>query len=99
MKDTVHKVKSEIFVYGAGRGQAERMRLLSTVVVGGGPTGVEFAGELCDFINSDLRRIDGERARDMRCVCRAVCHACVHVCVCVCVCVYVCGCLGVCMCE
>eukprot|EP00884_Botryococcus_braunii_P021353 jgi/Botrbrau1/7901/Bobra.9_2s0074.1 len=49
-----------------GRRMTERMRLLSTVVVGGGPTGVEFAGELVDFISHDLRRIDGERARDMR---------------------------------
>jgi NADH:ubiquinone reductase (non-electrogenic) len=36
------------------------------VVVGGGPTGVEFAGELCDFILRDLHKIDPDRARDMR---------------------------------
>lgn len=35
---------------------AERKRLLHTVVVGGGPTGVEFAGELQDFYNEDLRK-------------------------------------------
>ena len=29
--------------------------LLSFVVVGGGPTGVEFAGTLCDFLRGDLR--------------------------------------------
>jgi NADH:ubiquinone reductase (non-electrogenic) len=29
-------------------------RLLHVVVVGGGPTGVEFSGELCDFIKNDL---------------------------------------------
>ena len=34
----------------------ERKRLLHTVVVGGGPTGVEFAGELQDFYNEDLRK-------------------------------------------
>jgi NADH dehydrogenase FAD-containing subunit len=28
------------------------MRLLSVLVVGGGPTGVEFCGELGDFIRS-----------------------------------------------
>jgi len=36
------------------------------IVVGGGPTGVEFAGELCDFINKDLRRLDPERATEMK---------------------------------
>ena len=50
----------------AGRSPAERDRLLHTVVVGGGPTGVEFAGELADFINRDLQKIDPDRARDMR---------------------------------
>lgn len=30
-----------------------RKRLLSFVVCGGGPTGVEFAAELCDFMNED----------------------------------------------
>jgi NADH:ubiquinone reductase (non-electrogenic) len=29
-------------------------RLLHVVVVGGGPTGVEFSGELCDFIKQDM---------------------------------------------
>jgi|Transcript_110867 NADH:ubiquinone reductase (non-electrogenic) len=29
-------------------------KLLHVVIVGGGPTGVEFSGELCDFIKSDL---------------------------------------------
>jgi NADH:ubiquinone reductase (non-electrogenic) len=45
---------------------AERDRLLHTVVVGGGPTGVEFAGELADFIRRDLQRIDPDRGRDVR---------------------------------
>lgn len=48
------------------RSSPERERLLSVIVVGGGPTGVEFAGELCDFINKDLRRLDPERAAEMK---------------------------------
>ncbi|BGP41748.1 hypothetical protein JCM10450v2_005814 [Rhodotorula kratochvilovae] len=35
---------------------AERKDLLNFVIVGGGPTGVEFAGELHDFLTSDLTR-------------------------------------------
>lgn len=34
----------------------ERKRLLSFVICGGGPTGVEFAAELYDFLNEDLRK-------------------------------------------
>lgn len=34
----------------------EVKRLLHMVVVGGGPTGVEFAGELQDFFEDDLRK-------------------------------------------
>jgi NADH:ubiquinone reductase (non-electrogenic) len=34
----------------------EIQRLLHMVVVGGGPTGVEFAGELQDFFHSDLKK-------------------------------------------
>lgn len=49
-----------------GRAVAERERLLHVVVVGGGPTGVEFAGELSDFIGRDLYRIDPVRSREMR---------------------------------
>ncbi|CCC68108.1 hypothetical protein NCAS_0B00240 [Naumovozyma castellii] len=37
-------------------GDPERKRLLSIVVVGGGPTGVETAGELQDYVNEDLRK-------------------------------------------
>ena len=33
---------------------ADRRRLLSFVVCGGGPTGVEFAAELYDLLNEDL---------------------------------------------
>lgn len=34
----------------------EKRRLLHCVVVGGGPTGVEFSGELSDFIMKDVRQ-------------------------------------------
>lgn len=38
-------------------GDVETMKkLLHVIVVGGGPTGVEFCGELTDFINCDLRK-------------------------------------------
>ncbi|EPS39188.1 hypothetical protein H072_7025 [Dactylellina haptotyla CBS 200.50] len=36
--------------------EAEKERLLHMVVVGGGPTGIEFAGELHDFFEEDLRK-------------------------------------------
>lgn len=35
----------------------ERKRILHFVVVGGGPTGVEFAAELHDFVNEDLVKL------------------------------------------
>ncbi len=35
--------------------EEERRRLLQFVVVGGGPTGIEFAAELHDFLEEDLR--------------------------------------------
>lgn len=35
---------------------AEQQRLLTFAVVGGGPTGCEFCGELSDFVQNDLRR-------------------------------------------
>lgn len=37
-----------------GISEDERRRLLHCVVVGGGPTGVEFSGELSDFIKTDV---------------------------------------------
>lgn len=37
------------------KGDPERKRLLTIVVVGGGPTGVETAGELNDYIEQDLK--------------------------------------------
>uniref|UniRef100_A0ACD5V253 Uncharacterized protein n=1 Tax=Avena sativa TaxID=4498 RepID=A0ACD5V253_AVESA len=38
-----------------GLTEEEKKRLLHCVVVGGGPTGVEFSGELSDFIMRDVR--------------------------------------------
>lgn len=35
---------------------SEVERLLHMVVVGGGPTGVEFAGELQDFLDQDITK-------------------------------------------
>jgi len=49
-----------------GRSQEEWQRLLHIVIVGGGPTGVEVAGELTDLINQDLKRLYPDRARAMR---------------------------------
>ncbi|XP_057433027.1 internal alternative NAD(P)H-ubiquinone oxidoreductase A1, mitochondrial-like [Lotus japonicus] len=39
-----------------GIAEEEKQRLLHCVVVGGGPTGVEFSGELSDFIMKDVRQ-------------------------------------------
>jgi NADH:ubiquinone reductase (non-electrogenic) len=39
-----------------GLASEEKKRLLHCVVVGGGPTGVEFSGELSDFIKTDVVR-------------------------------------------
>ena len=39
-----------------GLSEEERRRLLHFIVVGGGPTGVEFAAEMHDFLVEDLRR-------------------------------------------
>ncbi|KAF8391402.1 hypothetical protein HHK36_023706 [Tetracentron sinense] len=38
-----------------GISEEEKKRLLHCVVIGGGPTGVEFSGELSDFIMKDVR--------------------------------------------
>lgn len=38
-----------------GVSEEEKSRLLHCVVVGGGPTGVEFSGELSDFIQRDVQ--------------------------------------------
>jgi NADH dehydrogenase len=49
--------------------EAERSRLLSFVIVGGGPTGVEMAGAIADTarfaLSRDFRRIDPSAARIM----------------------------------
>ncbi|XP_022103893.1 probable NADH dehydrogenase [Acanthaster planci] len=37
--------------------QAEREKLLHIVIVGGGPTGVEFGAELYDFVREDVSRL------------------------------------------
>lgn len=42
----------------------ERKRFLHTVVVGGGPTGVEFAAELQDFFEEDLKKWIPDIAKD-----------------------------------
>lgn len=46
--------------------QDERRRLLHFIVVGGGPTGVEFAGELHDFLLQDLAKWFPEIAEFMQ---------------------------------
>lgn len=38
----------------AGISKEVKQRLLHCVVIGGGPTGVEFSGELSDFIMRDV---------------------------------------------
>jgi len=49
-----------------GLAPAERARLLTFVVVGGGPTGVEFAAELHDFLQDDVRKLYPAEVRDAR---------------------------------
>ena len=50
-----------------GLGEEKRRRLLHFVVVGGGPTGIEFAGELQDFVRSDVpKAYPSIDARDIR---------------------------------
>lgn len=44
----------------------EKKRLLHMVVVGGGPTGVEFAGELQDFFEEDIKKWVPEIADDFK---------------------------------
>lgn len=48
------------------KGDAERKRLLSIVVCGGGPTGVEVAGELQDYIDQDLKKWMPEVASELK---------------------------------
>lgn len=49
-----------------GLPEVERRRLLHFVVVGGGPTGVEFAAELYDLLVGDLRRSYGRLWEEVR---------------------------------
>lgn len=44
----------------------ERSRLLSFVVVGGGPTGAEFAAELRDYVNQDLSKWMPELSKEIK---------------------------------
>ncbi|ORX65248.1 FAD/NAD(P)-binding domain-containing protein [Linderina pennispora] len=46
--------------------ESDRSRLLHMVVVGGGPTGVEYAGELHDFMVEDMKRWVPELASKFR---------------------------------
>lgn len=52
--------------YLPGQSKEERQRLLHFVVVGGGPTGVEFAAELRDFLLEDLVRLYPDIAQHMK---------------------------------
>jgi NADH:ubiquinone reductase (non-electrogenic) len=49
-----------------GISDEERMRLLHFVVVGGGPTGVEFAAEMHDFVSDDLMKSYPSLVSDVR---------------------------------
>mmetsp|Transcript_21762 Transcript_21762/g.49529 ORF Transcript_21762/g.49529 Transcript_21762/m.49529 type:complete len:582 (-) Transcript_21762:42-1787(-) len=48
--------------------EEEMKQLLTFVVVGGGPTGCEFCGELSDFVQNDLRRFYPKLAKYVRIV-------------------------------
>jgi NADH dehydrogenase FAD-containing subunit len=50
---------SEIFEIASGPGLTDKQRrdILQIRVVGGGPTGVEFAAEVHDFVKSDVERL------------------------------------------
>lgn len=60
VSDTValRKRIQEVFELAAlpGTSDEERRKVLHFVVVGGGPTGVEFAGTLNDFVRGDLAK-------------------------------------------
>lgn len=49
-----------------GQSEEEQNRLLHMVVVGGGPTGVEYAAELHDFLTEDLANWYPEIANKIR---------------------------------
>ncbi|KAJ1829204.1 NADH:ubiquinone oxidoreductase [Coemansia sp. RSA 2599] len=60
LKDTIEKASFDSI------SEQERSRLLHMVVVGGGPTGVEFAGELHDLIEEDLSKWVPELAKQVK---------------------------------
>ena len=47
-------------------GDPERKRLLHVIVCGGGPTGVEAAGEIQDYIDQDLKKWVPDVAKDLK---------------------------------
>lgn len=53
MYDCLSNLEFQLIMTGIS--EEERKRLLHCVVIGGGPTGVEFSGELSDFIMRDVR--------------------------------------------
>lgn len=60
--EDAHKIRNTIIdlIESAsypGQPEEERRRLLNFVVVGGGPTGVEFASEVRDFLRDDIPKI------------------------------------------
>jgi NADH dehydrogenase FAD-containing subunit len=58
---------------------AEVHRLLHFVVVGGGPTGVELAAELSDFVATDVKRLFPSLVGKVKRACWAVPYACCFV--------------------
>lgn len=53
MYDSVCDLEIQFIITGIS--EEEKNRLLHCVVIGGGPTGVEFSGELSDFIMKDVQ--------------------------------------------
>lgn len=49
----IHCLTNQFVITGIS--EEEKKRLLHCVIIGGGPTGVEFSGELSDFIMRDVQ--------------------------------------------
>ncbi|KAK3576591.1 hypothetical protein CHS0354_011268 [Potamilus streckersoni] len=49
-----------------GIDELESKRLLHTIIVGGGPTGIEFGAELYDFVEQDVTRLYKKKKDDVR---------------------------------